>query len=261
MPQNQELTDFIKDIKKRIARAGSIPAIIDLINETNDFLDDAHFEVEKDSLTQFANKLSHLSTQSMNHIIGNSELELGRSRIVHSFLGLLTQLKKSPKSNTKPTSNPTIQKKNKLKVFLSYAHKDAELKNQLDIHLAPLRRSNQIEIWQDGDILAGNLWDDDIKSALLDADIVLLLISASFIASDYIWDEELPLAIERHKAGKTKIVPIFLKPCNWKSMPFAGFQGLPRGAKPISSAVDIDEALMQVSVGIEQLVTHLLNKK
>jgi len=157
---------------------------------------------------------------------------------------------------TKETITYTMQK---LNVFISYSHKDEPFKEALDAHLTILRRSDKINTWNDRAILAGTEWDDEIKQQLEDAHIILLLISVNFLASDYIWKEELARAMERHDRGEAKVIPIFIKPCEWKGASFGKVQGLPKDAKPVGNA-DNDEAWTGVAAGIRTLVDKLLEK-
>lgn len=76
-------------------------------------------------------------------------------------------------------------------VFLSYAHGDEELLEELKKHLASLRRKGRIHTWHDREILAGGEWADEIKTRLEAADLVLLLISADFIDSEFCWHHEM----------------------------------------------------------------------
>ncbi len=145
----------------------------------------------------------------------------------------------------------------KLNVFISYAHKDEAFKDALETHLAMLRRSDKIATWTDRAILPGTEWDAEIKQQLERADLILLLISAAFIASEYIWNEELTRAMERHRRGDASIIPIFIKPCDWHDAPFGKLQGLPGGAKPVGDPGN-DEAWSQVAKGIRAVVDHLL---
>ena len=92
------------------------------------------------------------------------------------------------------------------------------------------------------------------------ANIILLLISVDFNASDFIWDKELAEAMKRHEAGSAYVVPIILRNCKWTSMPYAKLQALPRNAKPISEYVDKDAAFTEVATGIERLVDYILAK-
>lgn len=94
------------------------------------------------------------------------------------------------------------------RVFLSYAHEDGVHLDDLKSHLSSLERSGRIVPWYDGKILAGQSWDDTLKKKLRESDIVLALLSKNFMASQYIWETELPIA---NKAGAV-IIPIFLSP-------------------------------------------------
>jgi hypothetical protein len=111
------------------------------------------------------------------------------------------------------------------KIFLSYAHKDEQYKKELDTHFAALKRSGLVETWQDREIMAGEDWDKVIKEAIRQSDIVLLMLSPDFMASDYIWNTELPAA----KAHNTEIVPLFIRPCDFTETQFELYksQGLP----------------------------------
>ena len=73
-------------------------------------------------------------------------------------------------------------------------------------------------------------WDKIIKQELLDSDIILLLISSDFLASNYCYDIEIKKAIERHEKGEAKVIPIIVRPCDWKDLPFSKIQGLPKNA-------------------------------
>jgi len=141
----------------------------------------------------------------------------------------------------------------KLNVFISYSHKDEAFKEALDTHLTMLKRSDKIATWNDRAILAGTEWDNEIKQQLANAHIIVLLVSASFLASDYIWKEELSHAMQRHNNGTARIIPVFIKACDWKDAPFGKIQGLPRDAKPIGTA-DNDEVWTAVAQGIRAVV-------
>jgi len=149
--------------------------------------------------------------------------------------------------------------KNKLNIFLSYAHEDEAMKVQLDRNLIMLKKSEKINVWQDRAILGGDVWDDKISNALATADIILLLISVDFNNSQYIWDKELKVALERHEKNEARIIPIILRTCEWSEMPYAKLQALPTGAKPISSFEDADVAYTDVARGIRMVVDYMLS--
>ncbi len=149
-----------------------------------------------------------------------------------------------------PVSNTTIPKK----IFFSYSKYDREYLEQLTRHLAVLRRKGKIAAWDDHQILPGEEWDDAIKDELNHADIILLLISSDFLATDYIWDVEIKTAMDRHAQKSAQVIPIVLRPCSWEDAPFGKLNGLPSKAKPVSSYSDRDQAWLEVVKGIERLV-------
>lgn len=136
--------------------------------------------------------------------------------------------------------------------FISYSHVDAKLKNDLLKHLAPLKRLGLIEDWHDQEIKAGDEWEKAILTKAAKADLVLLLISADFIASEYCYTKELEKALERHAAKKATVIPVILRHCLWNELPFGKLQALPAGAKPITSWENQDEALMTVAQGVRE---------
>src|SRR5687768_13608450 len=148
----------------------------------------------------------------------------------------------------------------KLKVFLSYAHEDEEMKNQLDKFLVNLKRSGSIEVWQDRELFAGDEWDKSIKNELATADIILLLISVDFNASNYIWNKELAIAMQRHENGEARVIPIIFRNCVWTDMPYAKLQALPVNGKPVSEYIDKDKAYTEIAKEIRKVVEYYANK-
>jgi tetratricopeptide (TPR) repeat protein len=148
-----------------------------------------------------------------------------------------------------------------LQVFISYSHKDEELREELDIHLANLKRQGKIQAWHDRAIEAGAEWDAEIKHQLETADIILLLITPRFIASNYCYDLEMQRAVQRHDEGSARVIPIIGKPCDLQDSPFSKLQALPKDAKPITKWDDRDEALLNVVQGIRRAVETLQAKK
>jgi len=143
------------------------------------------------------------------------------------------------------------------RIFISYAHEDEDLKGELDKHLKVLKRSSKVDVWSDRQLVAGEEWDDSIMSELRRADIILLLISVDFNASDFIWDKELAVAMERHREGTARVVPIIIRKCSWDGLPYAALQALPRHARPVTDYPDRDVAYTEIAEGIEQLVDQV----
>ncbi|MEP7339331.1 MAG: TIR domain-containing protein [Acidobacteriota bacterium] len=146
-----------------------------------------------------------------------------------------------------------------VRCFVSYSHQDESLRSSLDKHLSVLRREGIIETWHDRMISAGTEWKNELDGNLESARIVLLLVSADFIASDYCVDVEVRRALERHAAGEARVIPIILRPVNgWDKMPFGKLQALPELGKPITSWANQDEAFANVAAGIRKSVEELM---
>lgn len=139
-------------------------------------------------------------------------------------------------------------------IFFSYSHKDEDLRDELESHLAFLRWQGRISAWHDRRLLPGNEWDHVIKKELNQADIILLLVTHNFINSQYCWDVEVKRALERHDAEEASVVPIILKPCLWEETPFSKLNALPKDGKAVTVWEDQDLAFVNVAKGIKKLV-------
>jgi hypothetical protein len=148
-----------------------------------------------------------------------------------------------------------------IELFFSYSHKDEALRDELATHLRLLERRGLISSWHDRRISAGTEWKDEIDRHLKTADIILLLVSSYFINSDYCWDVELELAMQRHESGEARVIPIVLRPVNWRGTVFGKLQALPRDAKPITSWTDPHEAFADVALRIEEAIEELLKER
>lgn len=137
-----------------------------------------------------------------------------------------------------------------IKLFFSYSHRDEALRDELEIHLAALKRQGVIEAWHDRRIGAGKEFDSEISEHLETAQIILLLISPYFIASDYCYDVEMVKALEHHDAGDARVIPIILHPCDWHSLPFGKLIAVPKDGKPISKYPNQHDAFLEVTLAI-----------
>src|SRR5437660_37618 len=129
-----------------------------------------------------------------------------------------------------------------LQVFYSYAHEDQQLRDKLERALTPLEREGLIQGWHDRQIGAGTEWKDSIDKNLEAAQIILLLVSADFLASDYCYDKEMKRALEKNEAGEARVIPIILRPVDWTRAPSVKLLALPTGGKPVTSWANRDEA-------------------
>ena len=137
-------------------------------------------------------------------------------------------------------------------VFYSYSHRDESLREQLETHLSLLKRTGLISGWHDRIITAGADWREQIDKHQELAQIILLLVSPDFLASDYCYDIEMARALERHEKKETHVIPVILRPCVWQDAPFAYLQPLPKDAKPVTSWLNQDEAWLDVARGVRQ---------
>ncbi len=114
-----------------------------------------------------------------------------------------------------------------------------------------------VETWNFRQIEAGDDFKLAIESKLEEASIILLLISANFLASDYCWEIEMKRALERHERGDAAVVPIILRDCDWHAAPFSKLQALPEGGKPVSRWRPRDRAWSNVVAGIRKKIDTL----
>lgn len=142
-------------------------------------------------------------------------------------------------------------------VVFSYSHKDEPLRDELDAHLAILRRLAIVKTWHDRKLVPGRKWDSQIKEMIYSADIILLLLSADFFNSDYCYDEELSIALDRHERGDAIVVPILARPCQWKDTEIAAIHGLPKDMRAVSLWQDRDLAWNHVADGITKIAKHI----
>ena len=144
-----------------------------------------------------------------------------------------------------------------LNVFISYAHEDEAHRETLGKHLSALVREGLISIWHDRQITGGREWAGVIDQKLKGADIVLLLISADFLDSDYCNDVELTEAIRMHDAKQARVVPVILRSCDWEKSQFARFNALPPDGLPVVEAEHPDQRFKAVAKGLRAIVAEL----
>ncbi|WP_419739202.1 toll/interleukin-1 receptor domain-containing protein [Ruegeria sp.] len=143
------------------------------------------------------------------------------------------------------------------RVFISYSHQDEELRDQLEVQLSMLRRQGLIEFWHDRRMIAGERLDWTISKELDEADIVILLISPDFLASDYCYKIEKGRALERHRQGSARLISVVLRPCDWTHTELAEFLVTPTDGKPITTWPNRDEAFLDVAKSIRRAIEEI----
>ena len=147
--------------------------------------------------------------------------------------------------------------KKTVNLFFSYAHEDEALRDELEKNLKLLQRQNIIDTWHDRKIISGTEWDKAIDKNLEAADIILLLISSDFLASDYCWDKEIKFAMQRHKENLAVVIPVSLRVCDKTDLDFMKLQGLPKNFKPVTTWADQDSAFTDIAQGIRAVANSI----
>jgi hypothetical protein len=143
-----------------------------------------------------------------------------------------------------------------IEICCFYAHEDRLLLDGIKTHLTSLQRHNLIN-WHDYDISPQTEQKQNSDKHLNTAQIILLLVSPDFMASDFCYSLKMKQAIERHKRGKTRVIPIIVRPTVWKDTPFEMLQTLPTDAKPVTMWSDRDAAFLTITSSIRKVVEEL----
>ncbi len=148
-------------------------------------------------------------------------------------------------------------------VFLCYDRdpKDESMAIELKKHLAVLTHKGTIKVWDHGSISPGTDWQQQMDTYLATAQMTLLLVSASFLASQYYYDKVIGKAIERHDRKQARVIPVLLRFSQWKDTPLGRLLPLPDHEKPISSWADHDEAYANVAEGVTKVAEQLKTQK
>ena len=133
-----------------------------------------------------------------------------------------------------------------MKAFISYSHRDRAALERLHTHLAVLRSDGRLDEWFDREILAGEEIDSEIEERLESSELFLLLVSPDFLASDYCVNREMKRALERHRSGAARVVPIVIEPCDWASTALRDLKALPQDGRPVSEWTNENNAFLDV---------------
>jgi nucleoside phosphorylase len=138
-------------------------------------------------------------------------------------------------ATTQTSSSMPMSKPSRTSAFISYSHKDRKYLDELHVHLAQYVRMGIVDFWDDTKILPGSKWHEEIKKALEFAKVAVLLVSADFLASDYIATDELPPLLTAAEQEGATILPVILRPCAFKDTNLAQFQAINTPSKPLSN--------------------------
>ena len=158
---------------------------------------------------------------------------------------------------------PIVEEESKLNLFISYSHKDEELKNELLLHLKPLEDLGLIKSWYDNKILPGQDINDEISENIMRSDIILLLISIDFINSNYCYNKEMAKALDRRRNKECEVIPVILRNCLWnhRKMPIGSLKALPRDGKAVCSWTDKDDAFTNIAQKLKEVAHQIIDTR
>ncbi len=164
--------------------------------------------------------------------------------------------------NATPTTGTQISKEpSPLDVFISYSADDEKFKHELETHLVMLKRKGTIRPWHSQQMEAGSEWEKEIGNLIDQSQIILLLISPSFLASDQLYDQEMQQAMKRHESGDARVVPIIIRSANIAETPFSKLLVLPRNRQPIDTWRNRDEIWARIAEEIRDVCNSLRNSQ
>jgi hypothetical protein len=210
-------------------------------------------------ICKLPNRLSHLHRVDLFEERGYERL-MKALRVQATAMGLsTTQSSRTSFIKEIVPSEYGIQKSDTvpLQAFVIYAHQDKRLRGQLAKHMAVLNRQDVISVWYDGDIAPGQAWDNVIAENLRASRVFLLLVSPDLLASDYIHNTEMDYALKMHDEHQAVVIPIIIRPCEWKETRLKDLQALPRDGKPITLWPNRDKAWTDVVQGIRRAIDDL----
>ena len=147
-----------------------------------------------------------------------------------------------------------------LHIFYSYSAQDEHLRQELEKHLSTLKHQKLITTWHSHKIIAGSEREQETNNHLITADIILLLVSVDFMASDYCYSQQMQLALTRHSLQQTRIIPIILRPTDWQNTPLSKLQVLPKDGRPVTSShgsYGRDKVFLEIALGIRDAIEEM----
>lgn len=147
--------------------------------------------------------------------------------------------------------DPAVSARGPKTLFIGCAEEERELLRELEKHLSVLARSSVMTVTSSHDTLAGDVRDDVLRERLLRADLILFLVSPSFLAADW-HNQEVLCAIELHRAGRARVVPIIVRACLWQNTSLGALVPLPRAARAVAQHGDLERDAVWVEI-VEEL--------
>lgn len=226
---------------------GKIKEVVENFLDPRDFIDS---EFDIDELVGYINKF--LFFDKLMIIQDKIEYKLVEyKKIIH-------EKSKLPTLPLPTLVQATTQNKRKLKLFFSYSHTDENMRNELEKHLVMLKHKGMVSTWHDRVIHAGTEFESEIDENLKDSDIILLLVSVDFLASNYCYNIEMKTALKMHDNKNAVVVPVILRNCDWHNAPFSKLMAVPTDGKSVTTWADRDSAYLNIAKNVENVAKKLI---
>jgi tetratricopeptide (TPR) repeat protein len=231
---------FVEDAKEYQSRAVQIRQLVALREPGN-----ARFQRDVlSALSSFFSSDEHYGRFALRDL-ADSQMQ----SVVHN----LDQLRS-------PNAAPPVSANERPKpatLFICYSSVDNEWRVLLQPTLDLLKRDGFINFWYDRMVDAGKNWDEEIQKQLDGSEIVLCLVSREFLAAPYIQEIELPKALDRHEAGKARLIPLIVRSCNWAHSPLYALQTATGDKRPLKGREDLDEAYVRIELELQNIWREL----
>lgn len=262
MQKNYLITSIDQDNKYKnietlnTAISQSTLVVVDISNSSNDIAVGQIFS-QKKPVIFIANTRNRISTYLSNYSILIYNINSFDS-FVKDLMNRIIMITKEIEINENKALEISIKSK-KRKVFISNCHKDKKYMERILIHLKPLEKNGSLDIWVDTMIKTGELWKKEVEKSLSSAEVGILLISADYLASDFIIDNELPPLLVNAQKNGTTILPIVVKPCRFlRDKNLNVFQSINNPENPLCSLNEKarEEVYERLSKEVEELVDN-----
>ncbi len=181
--------------------------------------------------------------------------QVNQSEVLTEFMNMVVSpLQGSLNTSTTLVSESQVQRNS---VFISYSHKDRIWLDRLRVHLKPFERTGKLDIWSDTDIPPGSDWFSEITAALATAKVAILLITADFLASDFIHNEELPALLKAAESNGATIIPVIIKPSLFEEITeISRYQSVNSPSEPLISLPEDKQEMILVKLS-QSIKSHL----
>lgn len=230
--------------------SGRIKDVIETFLDPRDFIDS---EFDIDDLISYINKFLYFDKLMV--VQENIEYKLVE------YSGSEKNVTKNKMENDeliRSQEKSVDVEKRKVKLFFSYSHTDEDLRNELEKHLVMLKHKGMVSTWHDRVIHAGAEFESEIDENLKESDIILLLVSVDFLASNYCYNIEMKTALEMHESKKAVVIPVILRNCDWHNAPFSKLMAVPTDGKSVTTWADRDSAFLNVAKNVENVAKKLI---